>query len=67
MKQSTIIQIAVVLSISAVALYASAIGLRGDLYPFVPIFLFPPVILAAYWFPRQGIYFLRVCRCPVLH
>jgi PAS domain S-box-containing protein len=57
MKQTTIAQIGIVLAISAAALYGSAIGLQGDFYPFAPILLFPPVILAAYWFPRQGVYF----------
>jgi PAS domain S-box-containing protein len=57
MKRSIVAQIGIVLSISAVALYGSAIGLQGDFYPFAPLLLFPPVILAAYWFPRQGIYF----------
>ena len=57
MKRTFIIQIAIVLVISAIALIGSAIGLTGEYYPFAPLLLFPPVILAAYWFPRQGIYF----------
>ncbi|MBP1927505.1 PAS domain S-box-containing protein [Methanolinea mesophila] len=57
MKRSVIAQIAVLITISLAALYGSAVGLQGDFYPFAPLLLFPPVILAAYWFPRQGIYF----------
>jgi PAS domain S-box-containing protein len=57
MKRSFILQIATVFVISAIALIGSAIGLTGEYYPFAPLLLFPPVILAAYWFPRQGIYF----------
>jgi PAS domain S-box-containing protein len=57
MKRSIVAQIGIVLSISTIALYGSAISLQGDFYPFAPLLLFPPVILAAYWFPRQGIYF----------
>jgi PAS domain S-box-containing protein len=57
MKRTLVIQIAIVLVISAIALIGSAVGLTGEFYPFAPLMLFPPVILAAYWFPRQGIYF----------
>ncbi|NMC34306.1 MAG: PAS domain S-box protein [Veillonellaceae bacterium] len=44
-------------AITLVAFVAYAWGLSGGLSVFTPLLFYFPIILAAYWFPRQGVIF----------